>query len=279
MAKPGNAAPSPTYHRIAYGPHERHLMDIWLAESVAPTPVLFSFHPTGFKPGPKWPSASRDTLRALNHGITVVAPTYRQPNYAIAPAPFHDAARAVQYIRSRAGELNIDPDRGAATGASSGGCLSLWLAFHRDLAQPDSHDPVARESTRLTCAAVTNAPTSVDPRFIRSLMPASDTYRYRPLAHLLGIEIDDLDRLPDDKYRLMEEASPITHIAKDAPPTLLRYSTALDAPYGIHHPVFGQALKRRAMELGVRCDVLAGGKPIDGSERKTILTFVREAFA
>src|SRR5690348_15886726 len=32
--------------------------------------------------------------------------------------------------------------------------LSLWLALHDDLADPKSDDPIARESTRLSCAAV-----------------------------------------------------------------------------------------------------------------------------
>ena len=108
MKRNTQVAPPPTLSRISYGPHERHLMDVWIAESPHPTPVLFSLHPTGFKPGPKWPSASRETLRVLSYGISVVAPTYRQPNYGIAPAAFHDAARAVQYIRSRATELNLD---------------------------------------------------------------------------------------------------------------------------------------------------------------------------
>ena len=41
------------------------------------------------------------------------------------------------------------------------------------MADPGSEDPVARESTRLACAAVNQAMTSVDPRFMRVLMPGS----------------------------------------------------------------------------------------------------------
>ncbi len=52
-------------------------------------------------------------------------------------------------------------------GGSAGACTSLWLAFHDDLADPKSDDPVARESTRLTCAAVTGAQTSLDPKQVR----------------------------------------------------------------------------------------------------------------
>ena len=39
------------------------------------------------------------------------------------------------------------------------------------MAKPDSADPIARESTRLTCAAVNGAQTSLDPRQLREWMP------------------------------------------------------------------------------------------------------------
>ena len=39
---------------------------------------------------------------------------------------------------------NIDPTKIAATGGSAGACSSLWLAFHDDLCEPTSDDPVAQ---------------------------------------------------------------------------------------------------------------------------------------
>ena len=83
----------------------------------------------------------------------------------------HDAARALQTIRSKAKEWNIDPKRVGATGGSAGACTSLWLALHDDLADPKSSDPIARQSTRLTCAAVSGAQTSLDPKELREWMP------------------------------------------------------------------------------------------------------------
>src|SRR5918996_937532 len=82
-------------------------------------------------------------------------------------ACLHDAARALQTIRSKAKEWNLDPKRVGATGGSAGACTSLWLAFHDDLADPKSDDPVARQSSRLTCAAVLGAQVSYDPRWIK----------------------------------------------------------------------------------------------------------------
>jgi len=36
--------------------------------------------------------------------------------------------------------------------------MALWLATHDDLANPASADPIARLSTRITCAATTRQP-------------------------------------------------------------------------------------------------------------------------
>src|SRR5207247_1560778 len=78
--------------------------------------------------------------------------------------PLHDAARALQFVRSKADEWNLDKSRIAASGSSAGACSALWLAFHDDLADPKSSDPTGRESTRLFCAAVVRAQTSLDPK-------------------------------------------------------------------------------------------------------------------
>ena len=59
-----------------------------------------------------------------------------------------DAARAIETLRSKAKEWDIDPTRIASTGGSAGACTSLWIAMHDDLAEPSSDDPIDRESTR-----------------------------------------------------------------------------------------------------------------------------------
>ena len=84
-----------------------------------------------------------------------------------------DAARALQFVRSKAKEWNLDKKRIGAAGGSAGACSSLWLAFHDDLANTKSKDPVARESSRLSCAAVTGAQTTLDPKQMKEWTPNS----------------------------------------------------------------------------------------------------------
>ena len=269
-------------------------MTVWLAASSQPTPVVMHFYPGSFlvgegrrrksqaisnvtmAPSVELPvlRVKQEILRLLTAGISVVAPAHRRPDLHPAPAPFHDAARAVQFVRSVASDWNIDATRIAATGASSGACLSLWLGCHRDMASPRSKDPIARQSTRLACVAGNSAVTSVDPRFIRDLLPGSG--EHGRFQQLLDFDVQAVDRLPASKYRLMEEMSPIHHVDADSPPTLLRYDHSLDAPYGIHHPVFGKAFKERMDDVGASCDVVAAGKPIMGSRKATIPAFLKE---
>src|SRR5262249_37424740 len=130
----------------------------------------------------------RGVQRYLAAGISVVSINYRYTWQAQADgvkppvaAPLHDAARALQFVRSKASEWNIDKQRIAASGGSAGACSSLWLAFHDDLADPKSSDPIARESTRLWCAAVDSPQTSLDPQQMKEWTPNS---RYG--AHAFG---------------------------------------------------------------------------------------------
>jgi len=257
-------------------------MDVWLAKSDKPTPMMVSIHGGGFSSGNK--AVSPDLLEeCLQAGISVAAITYRLSGEAAAPAQFLDSARAIQFIRSQAKTWNLDPSRIAASGGSAGAGISLWLGFHDDLADPKNEDPVLRQSTRLTCMAVFNAQTSYDPRFIRELFSGTDTYKTGALAMLFRMNPDNLDRLPQEKYRLFEECSPLTHLTKDDAPALLVYSSTMETPItnqgvGIHHPRFGKTLKEKMDALGVECQVHTGVQK--GSQEHTKLTvdFVKRHF-
>jgi acetyl esterase/lipase len=269
----------PTHANVQYGPHERNVMDVWLAKADQPTPVLVSIHGGGFRGGNK--SVDPAILQGcLESGISVVAITYRLSDVAIAPAQHFDAARAIQFTRSKAKEWNLDPKRFAATGGSAGAGLSLWLGFHDDLADATSDDPVLRESSRLSCMAVFNGQTSYDPRFIRDLFPGTDTYQHPALSQLYDVDLTKLDSLPKEKYQLFEQISAINHLSKDDAPALLAYATNFDTPIssqgvGIHHPKFGKVLKEKMDPLGIECQVHTGVRRGEDSARLT-LDFIKK---
>jgi len=153
----------------------------------------------------------------------------------------HDAARALQTIRSKAKEWNIDPTRIGATGGSAGACTSLWLALHDDLADAKSEDPIARESTRLTCAAVSGAQTSLDPKELREWI-ANSIYG----GHAFGFAApnrtrpEEFELLISNREQVLpwiKEYSPIELVTEDDPPIYLDY------PNQKTPPVLGQSEK------------------------------------
>ena len=258
----------PDHVGVRYGPHPRHLLDAWLPRRDLPTPALIAIHGGGFRGGDR--SVNRLLLRScLRAGIAVITITYRFSKDALAPAQFHDGARAVQYLRSRAAEWNIAPDLIAASGESGGGGISLWLAFHADLADAASQDPVARQSTRIRGAMSLDGQTTYDPRVVRELFPGTDTWRHPALAAMFGLDFDHIEDMPDETRTRIEETSPITHLGPGAAPVLLMHRSEANAPVvdremGMHHPRFGAMLKQRMDEVGVRCEIETGVVP--GSE-------------
>jgi acetyl esterase/lipase len=43
----------PDHENVVYGPYERNVLDLWIAESGKPTPLLICIHGGGFKGGSK----------------------------------------------------------------------------------------------------------------------------------------------------------------------------------------------------------------------------------
>jgi acetyl esterase/lipase len=249
----------PTAANVAYGPLERQVLDFWQAKSDKPTPLVFCIHGGGWQGGDK--SGYYGSVKSfLDNGISVVTINYRLMKQAneqkVTPpvkAPLEDAARALQFVRSKAGDWNIDKKRIGATGGSAGACSSLWLAFHDDMADPKSADPVARESTRLYCAAVNGAQVSLDPKEVREWLP---NYTYG--AHAFGLKnLDEVEKQRDKLAAWIKEYSPITHVTKDDPPIGLYYGGTKGAKVGevhpdpTHSPILGLKLAEKLKEVGV----------------------------
>lgn len=258
---------APTMADVPYGKHERQVLDFYRAKSNTPTPLVFAIHGGGWVNGDK--SGYRASAkRFLDAGISVVAINYRLVTQAVdanihPPVrwPLEDAARALQFVRSQSKDWNIDPTRIGATGGSAGGCSSLWLLYHDDMADPKSADPVARESTRLFCAAVSGAQTTLDPRTLREWMPnaryGGHAFGYRTPQNRDGAFpafFENRDKvLPG-----IREYSPITHVGKNDPPVFLEYPGQNSPPVKgepqsdpTHSALLGMILMERLTTEGV----------------------------
>lgn len=66
------------------------------------------------------------------------------------PAMLRDGQRAIRLVRARAEEWGVEPDRLGIMGFSAGGHLASTVATHFDSGDPNSDDPIERESSRPT---------------------------------------------------------------------------------------------------------------------------------
>jgi len=263
------SVPKPTQSLVRYGDHERHVLDFWKAESDKPTPLVFIIHGGGWQGGSK-ERANRfaDIAQLLKAGISVTSLNYRYVSQAVAQgveppvkAPLHDAARALQFVRSKAKAWNIDKKRIGAAGGSAGACSSLWIAFHVDLADPNSEDPVARESTRLWCAAVIGAQTTLDPKQMKEWTPNS---KYG--GHSFGLP--NFAAFLAGREKIMPwiaEYSPYALVSGDDPSVYFIYKTppAIGKPQKdpTHTSNFGVKLQEHCKAKGVACELVYPGAP------------------
>ena len=277
-AKPAAPVLAPTFANVPYGSHERQVLDFYKAESDKPTPLLFFIHGGGWVAGDKAGRTGASAKQYLAAGISVVSINYRYSWQAqiagVKPpvkAPLEDAARALQFVRSKAKEWNIDTTRIGASGGSAGACSSLWLAFHSDMADAKSSDPIARESTRLWCAAVVGAQTSLDPAQLIEWTPNS---RYG--GHAFGfMDPNDLKTrdtrfaeflaLREEVLPWIKEYSPYEHVSEDDPPVYLIYSSApalgQEQKDPTHTANYGVKLQEHCKKIGVECELVYPGAP------------------
>lgn len=168
----------------------------------------------------------------LNHGYTVFAVVHgSQPKFTI-PEILEDMNRSVRFIRSRAKEYGIAPDKIGIYGGSAGGHLSLMQGTAGDEGKKDSTDPVDRESSRVQAVAC--------------FFPPTDFLNYgKPGENALGRGILDGFRAPfdfkeldtkknqyvavTDESKVIEigkAISPVNHVTPDDPPTLIYHGDA-----------------------------------------------------
>ena len=107
-------------------------------------------------------TSQSDLDNCLENGISVASANYRLAPADPFPAALDDAVRVIQFIRYKAQDWNIDTNRIIVSGSSAGGFLTFWVAFHDDIADPDSDDPVARQSSRVSCAVIQGGQSSIE---------------------------------------------------------------------------------------------------------------------
>ncbi|MCH7987990.1 MAG: alpha/beta hydrolase [Planctomycetes bacterium] len=172
------------------------------------------------------------TREFLKRGYTVFAVVHgSQPKFDITEV-LKDMHRSVRYIRFHAEDYNIDPDRIGIYGGSAGGHLSLMQGTAGDLGNPNSKDSVDKLSSRVQAVACFFPPTD----FLNYGKPGEEVLGTGLLKNFKAPfdfkEFDSKTRSliaitdPERRRIIGKDISPVYHVSKDDPPTLIIHGDA-----------------------------------------------------
>ncbi len=275
------AALVPTQADVAYGPDSHQRLDLYLPMTAeAPAPVAVYIHGGGFVGGDKRKGMNELFPALLDRGVAVVAINYRFRDQAPIQDILRDCARAVQFVRYRASEWNLDPRRVVPFGGSAGAGTSLWLATHPDLADPANADPVLRESSRVLGAGCINGQCTYDVFRWPELLDA-------PLELILEQTRDvpfydfPIDAPETARAKAVRaDVDMLGLLTADDPPPFL-FCANLDRPphdaNGVnHHPRHATAVADACRQLGLPATLLLAEKGRRPDFRPPLLAYLFE---
>ena len=230
-------------------------------------PVIVAIHGGG------WQQGDRHNYRHwgpyfARHGIALFTIEYRlsKPDKPTYPQAVHDVRAAVQFVRGRAGELGLDPDRIAVMGDSAGGHLASLVALAGDselFAGAYRDDPHAKLSTRVKAVVSVYGVYDMAAQWNHDLHP-------RPLG---AITTKFLGKPLFEDRKIYFDASPLSHV------TVRGNATAFYLTWGSEDDIVDPATQavpfRDALKQAgyfVRTAILPGaphfwvGEPIDEPE-------------
>lgn len=171
--------------------------------------------------GGSWRSGSKEDMAEFAydvaaHGMAAASLDYRLiQKGGTFPAPVLDTIDATAFLRDRAADFGIDPDRLAVLGVSAGGHLALLSGLVDDLSKLDAARPTGRP---FNFKAIVNIEGPTD----FTVNPADYTSRQiRLIEGFLGKTIAD-----DEDGSLRRAASAVTYVRADGPPVLIIHGTA-----------------------------------------------------
>jgi acetyl esterase/lipase len=149
---------------------------------------------------------------------------YRFTREALWPAQINDAKAAIRWLKANAEKLNIDPDKIAVWGISSGGQLAIVLATTGDMKELEGEGGSPGFSTRVAACVDYCGPSDM-----QRLWGGGAKF-------LFGGNAAEMP----EAYK---QASAIAWVSKDTPPTLIVHGTADDNVEPTQAGLFFDALK------------------------------------
>ena len=252
---------------------ERQAFHLFLPDTEGIFPLVIYIHGGGFTGG------SRDkvfqdqglqnsqeyflenNIAFITIGYRLIASTGSDPEGVI--KSLRDSKRALQFIRYHAADLKIDSERIVLMGSSAGAGTALWLAANPDMADPNSSDPVLRESTRVSAISLNGSQATYDIPKWEEIVYADFGFTLTDLEELLTFErlsnfyggLDSVNQVYHDpaiiQYR--EEVDMLALLSSDDPPIYINARSGAELPEQdpFHHSSQSQAIHDHATAANV----------------------------
>lgn len=197
-----------------------------------PAPGLLFIHGGG------WKSGNRNdykyyTMRFAKRGYVVATVSYRFSQEAPFPAAVNDVKCAVRWMRANAAAYHVDPDRIAVLGGSAGGHLAMMIGYSSDVPELEGEGGWPGVSSRVQAVVNLYGPCILD----------------APEARDVGVVRDFIGKPYAEAPELYAMASPLHHLTRDDPPTLILHGTIDDTV-----PIAqSDQLAAKLKELGIPC--------------------------
>ena len=172
---------------------------------------------------PQQPNYLKWSFPYLNEGYTVFLTMHSTNRYPL-PNILRDVQRAIQFVRYNAVNYNLDTNRIAITGHSSGGNLALLAGLSADIKDINSKDSISRMSSKVQAIIALSPPTN----FLKPDAEQTSTQPVGAMAFAFNYtKLDTINKLQlpiektDERRRIDSLMSPLQIISKDAPPVYI----------------------------------------------------------
>lgn len=195
-----------------------------------PTPAILFLHGGGWRSGTR-SQMKYYCIKFAENGFITATTSYRLSTEVPFPAAVHDAKCAIRWLRANAAQYHIDPDRIVVSGHSAGGHLAMMIGYsdNPSLEGIGGNDTV---SSRVCAVVSFYGPVDLTTDFATQQGVVRD--------FMGGKTIDEAR----DMYTL---ASPLFHLTRDDPPTLIFHGT-IDSLVLIEQ---ADRLAKRLTDLGI----------------------------
>ncbi len=224
-----------------------------------PLPVIVFIHGGGWFEG-HHNRGIAPLLHFAERGYLCVTVEYRLSDEAKFPAQIEDLKTAIRYLRAKAKELHLDPERIGVWGQSAGGHLAALLGTSGKVKELEGTGDWRKFSSRVNAVVDWNGPVDfLEPKELERLMKQKQDEGWKEIAmeRLFG-------GLVSENKAQAASASPITYVSRDDPPFLIMHGDE-DRTVGLgQSQLLYEALKKAGIDVTFNVIKGAGHFGVDG---------------